>query len=596
MSVFDIISLLGGLAMFLYGMRLLGNSLREGSSGTLKVALEKFTSNPVKAFLLGLFITALIQSSTATIVITAGLVAAGIIAFDKSLGIVIGANVGTTVTGQIIRLLDVQSNSAFLKIFEPSTLAPLALIVGIVLIMAFKFKRSNVIGNILIGFGILFIGLLTMRSAVKSGEEALTKILLGIGDVPILSYLAGAGVAFVLQSSSATVGILQSFASTGGIRFNSLHVMLTGIYLGDCVTTAIVCSIGAKNDAKRVGLVNIMFNLSETVLVLVVVNVVRATGALDALWNAPMNSGGIANTNTIFNLGCAILLLPLVSVYGKLSKIIIKDKPTETDKYSSLYDSLNPVFFSTPALALRSCYDALKTSLETAITNVTLSIDNLTSYSAERSRIIDENERAVDSITDALSDYMAKLYPHLSEDYQIRIINQYYKLTSEFERLSDHATNIDESAAYLNEHELRLSDHAKEEIKVLCKLLYRILEYSTQAFLKRDVEAARHVEPLEEVMDDMINAMHDNHLERLRVGKCSVQTGVAFLDVLSNVERISDTCSNIGVSTITRVMPEIAEKAHNYTSQLHQGIDENFNREYHAAHDEFFAMLDAVAD
>ena len=472
MSVFDIISLLGGLAMFLYGMRLLGSSLKEGSSGALKVALEKFTSNPVKAFLLGLMVTAIIQSSTATIVITAGLVAAGIIAFDKSLGIVIGANVGTTVTGQIIRLLDVDAgNNFFLQFFQPSTLAPLALIVGIVLIMSFKFKRSNVIGNILIGFGILFMGLLTMRSSVKSSEEALAKILRGIGDVPILSYLAGAGVAFVLQSSSATVGILQSFSNTGGIHFNSLYVMLTGIYLGDCVTTAIVCSIGAKNDAKRVGLVNIMFNLSETVLVLVVVNIVHATGAIDALWDSPMNSGGIANTNTIFNLGCAILLLPLVTVYGKLSKIIIKDEPgTESNKYASLYDELNPVFFSTPALALRSCYDVLKTSLEVSVNNLSLAIENLTDYGEERSQSIAENEQTVDSLTDALSNYMAKLYPNLSEEYQIRIINQYYKLTSEFERLSDHATNIDESAQYMHENELSLSKHAASELEVLCKL------------------------------------------------------------------------------------------------------------------------------
>ena len=597
MTVFDIISLFGGLAMFLYGMRLLGNGLKEGSSGALKVALEKFTSNQFKAFLLGLLVTAVIQSSTATIVITAGLVAAGIIAFDKSLGIVIGANVGTTVTGQIIRLLDVQSDIWVLKIFEPSTLAPLALIVGIVLLIGFKFKRAGVIGNILIGFGILFMGLLTMRSAVEVLNESgfLTDILTGLGSQPALSYLAGATVAFILQSSSATVGILQSLASTNGILFDSLYVMLTGIYLGDCVTTAIVCSIGTKPEAKRVGIVNILFNLGKTILVLVVVNVVRLTGLLDGIWTMVMDSGSIADTNTIFNLGCAILLLPLVGVFAKLGKIIVKDKPEETKgAFAPLFDGLNPVFYTTPALAFRSCYDVLKASLDVACENINLSFSNLYEYSGERSVKIAENEKTVDELTDAVSNYMAKLYPNIAENYQSNIINQYYKLVTEFERLSDHATNIDESAKYLHDNGLVFSETAINELKILNKLLDDILQYSRQAFLRRDVVAARHIEPLEEVMDDLVNALHDNHLDRLRDGKCSVQTGTSFLDVLSNIERISDTCSNIGVSTISRVDPQIAEKAHYYTSSLHQGNDDKFNAEYEAAHSEYFNLLGAV--
>ena len=599
MNVFDIISLLGGLAMFLYGMRLLGNGLKEGSSGTLKVALEKFTNNPVKAFLLGLFVTAVIQSSTATIVITSGLVAAGIIAFDKSLGIVIGANVGTTVTGQIIRLLDLENNAtSFLRVFEPSTLAPLALVVGIILVMFVKFRRSDVIGSVLIGFGILFTGLLGMRSAVNALNDSgvLTDLLTGLGDAPVLAYLSAATVAFILQSSSATIGILQSFAGTGGIFFNSLYIMLTGIYLGDCVTTAIVCSIGAKKEAQRVGLVNIMFNLSETVVVLVAVNIIKATGALDGLWNASMTSGMIANTNTIFNLGCAILLLPLVGVYGKLSKRIIKDKPVTLTGAEAVINGLNPVFFSTPALALRSCYDVLKTSIDISIKNISLAIDNIGIYAAERSKAIADNEDTVDRLTDAVSDYMAKLYPKLSDDHQVHIINQYYKLTNEFERMSDHAVNIDETARYLYENSLSLSDTARSELAVLYDLLYKILEYSKQAFLRRDLDAARQIEPLEEVMDDLVNATHDNHLERLRSGKCSVQAGVSFLDILSNLERISDTCSNIGVATITRVHPELAEQAHSYTSQLHQGKDETFNSVYHKTHDEYFEMLNGITE
>ena len=308
MDIFDIFSLLGGLAMFLYGMRLMGDSLKENSSGTLKKAMEKVTNSSVKAFFLGMFVTALIQSSTATIVITSGLVGAGILTLHQSLGIIIGANVGTTVTGQIIRLLDVDASggASWLRFLQPSTLAPIALILGMVLIMSGRMKKAKSIGNIAIGFGILFSGLLNMTGAVDALKESgmVEKLFSGLGENPFLGYLTGAGVAFMLQSSSATIGILQAFSATGLLSFKAIYAVIVGIYLGDCVTTAIVCSIGAKPEAKRVGIVNILFNLSETVLVLVVVTVVHRIGLLDGMWDSTVNSGTIANTNTIFNLSC----------------------------------------------------------------------------------------------------------------------------------------------------------------------------------------------------------------------------------------------------------------------------------------------------
>ena len=310
MDIFNIISLLGGLALFLYGMKLMGNSLKEGSSGTLKVIMEKVTNNPIKAFLLGLVVTAVIQSSTATIVITSGLVAAGIISLRQSLGIIIGANVGTTVTGQIIRLLDVSSEgTSVLKLFTPSTLAPLALVIGVLLVMFLKFNKSENIGNVCIGFGILFTGLMNMTAAVSTLTEGglVSKIFLSLGNNPLLGYLAGAGVAFVLQSSSATIGILQAFAMAESIPFKTVYIILVGVYLGDCVTTAIVCSIGAKPDQKRVGMINILYNLSKTVLVIVAVVILYNTGVLDNLWESSMTPGSIANANSIFNHGCAVL-------------------------------------------------------------------------------------------------------------------------------------------------------------------------------------------------------------------------------------------------------------------------------------------------
>ncbi|MBR4342514.1 MAG: Na/Pi cotransporter family protein [Lachnospiraceae bacterium] len=595
MDIFNIISLLGGLALFLYGMKLMGNSLKEGSSGTLKVIMEKVTNNPIKAFLLGLVVTAVIQSSTATIVITSGLVAAGIISLRQSLGIIIGANVGTTVTGQIIRLLDVSSEgTSVLKLFTPSTLAPLALVIGVLLVMFLKFNKSENIGNVCIGFGILFTGLMNMTAAVSTLTEGglVSKIFLSLGNNPLLGYLAGAGVAFVLQSSSATIGILQAFAMAESIPFKTVYIILVGVYLGDCVTTAIVCSIGAKPDQKRVGMINILYNLSKTVLVIVAVVILYNTGVLDNLWESSMTPGSIANANSIFNLGCAVLLLPLVGVYEKLSKVIVKDVPQETGKYSEKLAALNPVFFSTPALALRSIYDVLRTMLEASINNIDKAMNLIYDYKPGLAAEIEKEENAIDQMTDVASSYMMKLSPHVKEELHMKILDQYYKDVTEFERLGDHAVNLMESARELAKDDSALTDDAKNELDILRRLLSRILENASLAFIKRDVVAARHIEPMEEVVDDLVNSLHDNHIVRLRDGKCKVNAGIVFLDILTNLERISDICSNIGVATIARATPGVETLAHSYISSLHQGNDAEFNMEYSKIHSEYYKMFE----
>ena len=346
MNLFNVITLFGGLAMFLYGMRMMGDGLKASSSGTLKKAMERITGTPLKAFLLGLIVTAVIQSSTATIVLTSGLVGAGIISLHQSLGIIIGANVGTTVTGQIIRLLDINSSGTwFLQLLKPSTLAPLALIIGIIIIMGIKSSDSAKIGHIIIGFGILFSGLMNMADAVSvlSDSGIVEQLFSRLGANPLLAYLSGAGVAFVLQSSSATVGILQAFSTSGQLTFGEIYAVLVGIYLGDCVTTAIVCNIGAKPEAKRVGVVNILFNLCKSVLTLTVVVIIHRAGLLDGIWEHPIYSGGIANANTIFNLSCAILLLPFVGIYEKISHRLVKDEPVAVGEYDEMLDALSCV-------------------------------------------------------------------------------------------------------------------------------------------------------------------------------------------------------------------------------------------------------------
>ncbi len=599
MNIFNVLTLLGGLAMFLYGMRLMGDALKESSSGALKKVMEKVTDNPVKAFLLGLAVTALIQSSTATIVITSGLVGAGILTFHQSLGIIIGANVGTTITGQIIRLLDLDaSGTSWLQIFKPSTLAPVALILGIILIMSARMQKKRAIGNIAMGFGILFSGLLNMTSAVNVLAESgiMERIFTGLGNNPFLGYLAGAGVAFTLQSSSATVGILQALSASGQLLFKAIYSVIGGVYLGDCVTTAIVCSIGAKADARRVGIVNILFNLSKTVLVLIAVTLLHKLGALDSLWESTVHSGTIANTNTIFNLASAVLLFPTLTVYEKLSRKLVKDTSRTAGLYDDKLQALSPTFFSTPALALNSCYDALSCMLDAAVANLESAYRQLGEFDEKIHNGIMGQEDAIDALADGVSNYLVRLSPHITMDNQVRILDQYYKDVVEFERLGDHAMNIAEIAQQMHEQGLSFSETARQELRIARKLLGSILSLAEEAFLKRDVEAAKDIEPLEEVVDDMVAALKEFHIDRLREGTCSVDAGTCYLNLLAEIERISDVCSNIGISTITRVYPDLANRTHEYSSQLHRGTDERFNAEYQAAHEEVFGLLRAAGD
>ena len=394
MTIFNFISLFGGLALFLYGMRLMGDGLKHGSSGAFKTAMEKVTNNPVVGFLMGLVVTAVIQSSTATIVITSGLVGAGIISLHQSLGIVLGANVGTTVTGQIIRLLDLNSDGAsWLNLFKPSTLAPLAAIIGILLIMAFHFHNSDTLGSIAMGFGILFTGLLNMTAAVSplSQSETFTQAFVSLSNLPVLGFLVGTGVAFLIQSSSATIGILQALSVTGALSFSSVYAIIIGVNIGDCVTTAIVCSIGSKADAKRTGLVHIIFNLCSSILVIAAVLILHSCGTLDAIWSRPITSGGIANAHTLFRLASAVVLLPICGQFEKLARRIIPDDKVQGENVEQELRQLDEKFFHSPALALASAHQAITTMSRLARAGVNSAMDVLEHYDREVINRINEN-------------------------------------------------------------------------------------------------------------------------------------------------------------------------------------------------------------
>ena len=585
--------------MFLYGMRLMSGALKEGSAGTLKKIIEKVTDNVVKSFLLGVFVTALIQSSTATIVITSGLVAAGIITLRQSLGIIVGANIGTTVTGQIIRLMDLNSTgTSWLQFFKPDTLAPIALIAGIILIMFMKFKKSENIGTICMGFGILFTGLINMTNAVSAlnAGGAFDSLFEHLSDNALLGYGIGALVSFILQSSSATVGILQAFSVSGQLYFKSIYPVILGIYLGDSVTTGIVCSIGATSEAKKVGIVHVLYNLTKMVIVFVGVFILKQVGLLDGIWNEVANSGLIANTNTVFNIVCALLIIPFISQYEKLTNKFVKEDETSISKYSHLIAGLDDKFFATPALAFKSAYDVLNKMFDLAYINISKAFDILVDFDDKKVDEINEEEENLDVLTDKVTNYIHVLYGHISDDESMRIASQYYSVASEFERLGDHAVNICEAAVSLKENGVSFSGQAIEELAVIRELIETILTYTCQAFETRDIDAAYHIEPLEEVTDDMVLLLKDNHVKRLQKGECNVFTGTIFLNLLNDIERISDVCSNIGIATIARVNPDKMVEAHDYMSRLHNGNNTTFNLEYDEAHEHYFDLLDQIEE
>ena len=597
MTIFNIITLFGGLALFLYGMRLMGDGLKRGSSDAFKSAMEKVTNNPLVGFLLGLGVTAVIQSSTATIVLTSGLVGAGILSLHQSIGVILGANVGTTVTGQIIRLLDVNaSDTSLLNFFKPSTLAPLASIIGILFIMAVKGRKSETVGSITMGFGILFTGLLSMTAAVSplSESETFANMFFQLSDKPVLGFLLGAGVAFLLQSSSATIGILQAISTTGALTFSSVYAIIIGVNIGDCVTTAIVCSIGSEADAKRTGVIHILFNIAGSVLVVLGLMALRGFGVLDPLWDKAFTSGGIANVHTVFRLVSAIVLLPVCSRFEKLSRKLVKDDVQIGENVDHELSLLDEKFFTSPAIALSGAGEAITTMARLARSGVMNAMNVLEKFDRHTVDIICENEDHIDKLADHVDNYLIRLSPYVPTGHQNDLLNYYIQCFGEFERIGDHAVNLTENAQEFIERNASLSPVARQELAVLTEALGEILDYTYSAFGATDYDAARKIEPVEEVVDDLVATLRSNHIHRVRDGQCTVYAGLTFLDILVNVERIADQCSNVGVFTLSMSDKHIMNNHHDYIHELHQGKDPVFNRAYQETHDKYFGELKRI--
>ena len=594
MNLFDFISLFGGLALFLYGMRLMGDGLQQGSSGALKRFMEKVANNPLTGFLLGLLVTAVIQSSTATIVLTSGLVGAGILTLRQSIGIILGANVGTTITGQIIRLLDIDGDAAsWMNIFKPSTLAPVSAIIGILIIMTLSSTKSDIIGKVAMGFGILFTGLLNMTAAVAplSESETFASLFIRMADTPILGFLVGTGAAFLIQSSSATIGILQALSVTGALSFSSVYSIIIGVNMGDCITTAIVCSIGSKADAKRTGLIHIFFNISASVLVIAAVMILHGIGALDGIWDARITSGGIANAHTLFRLFAAVVLLPFSLQFEKLAKLLVKDDKSPADDLNAELQHLDEKLFASPALALSSISSVISKMASLSVYGVKSSLRTIRHYDEQAVKDINENEDCIDTLADKVDSYMIRFSPHVPKGASSNLLNYYIQCFSEFERIGDYATNITETATEIKEKEIRFSPIAHLELAVLGEAVVQVLDYSYKAFTKLDATAAKKIEPIEEVIDDLVSQLRSNHTQRFHNGDCTVHGGITFLDILVNIERISDQCSNIGIYTLSLVEPQTVQNQHDYTKLLHSGQDTNFNALYREYHDKYFDLL-----
>ena len=594
MNIFNIISLFGGLALFLYGMRIMGDGLTKGSSDAFRQSLKKVTNNPVAGFLVGLLITAVIQSSTATIVITSGLVAAGLMTFKQSLGIILGANVGTTVTGQIIRLLDINaSENSVLNFFKPSTLAPVAAVIGIVCIMFIKSKSSDNAGQIAMGFGILFTGLLNMTAAVSplAQSETFRNLFLSLSNKPILGFIAGAAAAFIIQSSSATIGILQALSTTGALSLSSVYSIIIGIYIGDCITTAIVCSVGAKAEAKRTGVAHIIFNLCCVVIVAIVINVLHAAGVLDSIWSAPITSGVIANTHSIFKIGCAILFIPLTKLLEKGAMAIVKDDPKEhiPVEFEGV-ELLDTSLYRSPALAISSVRKAMTKVAQTAEDNYHKANQLIHNFDVGINNEITRSENYIDFMTDHISSYLVGLSSNVSGE-ALDVVNYNIKCILEYERIGDLAKNLAENAEELKRKGMKFSDVAVREMDVLHNALSEVLGYATAAYREKSPVIAKKIEPVEEVVDELVEDLRARHVQRLQSGVCNVIVGSTFLDMLVNIERISDQCANIGVYTVSLFDRMVAQDPHEFLKRLHAGEFEEFNKAYDEARARYMNML-----
>ena len=544
MDIFSVFTLCGGLAFFLYGMTTMSKSLEKMAGGKLERILKRMTSNPLKSLLLGAGITIAIQSSSAMTVMLVGLVNSGVMELGQTIGVIMGSNIGTTLTAWILSLTGIQSENVFVNLLKPENFSPVIALVGIILIMGSKKQRRRDVGRIMVGFAILMYGMELMKNAVSPlADMPEFSSLLTAFNNPLLGVAVGAVFTGIIQSSAASVGILQALALTGSITYGMAIPIIMGQNIGTCVT-ALISAIGVSRNAKRVSAIHISFNVIGTAVCLVLFYGGNLLFHFSFM-NAPVGAVGIAFCHTVFNVFTTLLLLPFSRQLEKLARRAIKAE----DK-SEQFAFLDPLLLRTPGVAISECVSMTNRMGELAHQNLLLSLRQLTDYSESREAEILANEDKLDIYEDRLGSYLVQISQHGVSMDDIRTVSRLLHAIGDFERIGDHALNLQESAQEIHDKGIRFSDSAGAELRVLMDALEDILNRAFSCFAADDAQAAFDVEPLEETMDRLIEEVRMRHIQRLQTGDCTIQTGFVLSDLLTNFERVSDHCSNIAVCVI----------------------------------------------
>ena len=563
---FNVLTMIGGLAMFLYGMDAMGDGLSKLSGGKLEVILEKLTSNRLMAVLLGAGVTAVIQSSSATTVMVVGFVNSGIMKLTQAVGIIMGANVGTTMTSWLLSLVEVEGSNFIMKMLKPTSFSPVLAMIGMIMIMTASEanKKKKDIGTILVGFAILMFGMDTMSGAVKplANVPEFTNILTMFSN-PILGVIAGAVLTAIIQSSSASVGILQALCATGAMSFGSALPIIMGQNIGTCIT-AIMSGIGASKNARRASMIHLYFNLIGTIVFLVVFYVVNAFVHFEFL-NGAASATGIAVVHSVFNIVCTVCWFPFAGALVKLAELTIPDKADEVEVKQE-FAILDERFLEQPAFAMELCRKEAIKMAEVAKEAIYLALDNVGNYKEEDFERIVAMEAEVDRYEDALGSYLVKLNNRNLSQSDSRSISVILHCINDFERISDHAVNIVESAKEMHDKGLSFSKVAMKEFEVYTKAVHKIVHLAVHAYADNDLENAKVVEPLEQVVNGLTAEMKQRHIKRLRRGKCTIELGWVLQDLLTNIERVSDHCSNVAVCMIEAKDDDF--EAHSYLETL----------------------------
>ncbi|MCI5593471.1 MAG: Na/Pi cotransporter family protein [Clostridiales bacterium] len=567
MNIFDFLSLIGGLALFLFGMQVMGNALEKKAGGQLNTVLGKITDNPIKGFGLGLGITSIVQSSSATTVMLVGLVNSEIITLKQSIYVIMGANVGTTVTAWLLSLTGISGDSVIVQLLKPSSFTPVLALIGIIFYMFVKNTEKKDTGMILLGFAVLMYGMESMSGAVSGLKEVegFTNLLTVFSN-PILGVLAGALLTAIIQSSSASVGILQALSTTGAITYASAIPIIMGQNIGTCVT-ALISSIGANKNAKRVAFVHLYFNIIGTVALLLLFYAVNSFVHF-AFVDLQANQFGIAITHSMFNLLCTALLLPFGAGLGKLATLTIKDAPTKEE--ATLLDER---LLITPSVALDRAEAVTADMADAAVSSIKTAMPLLNIYDAPTAKKVRKYEKDADVYEDAIGSYLVKLSNEDISETENHKITKLLKLIGDFERISDHAVNIVESAEEINSKHIEFSDEAKHEVSILKEAVFEITDLAYGAFIDNDLDKASLVEPLEQTIDILVEQIKLHHILRLQKSECTIDHGFVLSDILTNLERTADHCSNIA-ACITEISENASFDMHKYLGDIRNDTDE----------------------